>query len=327
MRILVVGCGSIGKRHISNLISAGVKDIAAYDVSPESVKSVESTFGVRGFSDLNDALKAKPDVVFVCTPPNTHTDVALAALQSGAHVFIEKPISDALDGVDGLIEASRKLSKKIAVGYNLRFHEGMRLVKSMLDEGRIGKVICVRAEYGYYLPYWRPSQDYRKNFIAKKDGGGIILDGASHEIDYLRWLFGDISEIYCVSGKLSDLDVESEDTAEMAMRFSSGVIGSLHMDFVRQDYCRNCEIVGGNGTIIWDFAENCVKVYDSETKTWSVVKTDADTNNMYVSEVKEFLECVKSDKEPLVTAADGKRVLEIVLAAKKSSECGKTVMV
>jgi predicted dehydrogenase len=302
-------------------------EIFAYDVSSESLDSVGKQFGVKTFDDLNKALAIAPDIVFVCTPPTSHIEIATKAVGVGSHVFIEKPISNNLDGIDELIKFSNKTSKKITVGYNLRFHEGMRLVKNILNEGKIGKVICARAEFGYYLPYWRPTQDYRKNFIAKKDGGGIILDGASHEIDYLRWLLGEVSEIYCVSGKLSSLDVESEDTAEIVLKFSSGTIAGLHMDFVRHDYCRNCEIVGEKGTIVWNFAENCVKVYDSETKAWSVVKTDEDANKMYVSEVKEFLECVRSDKEPSVTAADGKRVLELVMAIKKSSECGKAVTV
>ena len=126
-----------------------------------------------------------------------------------------------MDGVDEVISKAKEKNLILQVGYQFRFHPGLRLAKQLLDEDRIGKLLSIRAEFGYYLPYWHPKEDYRNLYTIRL---GIILD-ASHEIDYVRWLAGsEVSEVSCFAGHLSSLETESEDTAEINLRFENNII-------------------------------------------------------------------------------------------------------
>ena len=199
-------------------------------------------------------------------------------------------------------------------------------MKQFLEDKVIGNVYSVRAECCQYLPDWRPWQDYKKSYTARKElGGGIILDG-SHEIDYLRWFFGDIHRVTCISGTFSQLEVNVEDLAAFIFQFKNGVIGELHLDFIQRNYSRKCTIIGEHGTVIWDYSDKNVKKYDATTNEWTIYPfTNFDSNDMYIKEIEHVIDCVKHNKNPLISGVDGKKVLEIALASKKSSELARTV--
>ena len=326
MKIIVVGCGSIGERHIRNLKRLSVDEIVACDTNPERLTVMKEKYDIQEtYMELQKAMDQEIDAVLVCTPPSTHIPVALKAIDYKAHVFIEKPMSNNLDGVDELIKRASKNELIICVGYNFRFHQGLKLVKDMVDRGEIGKILSARAEFGQYLPDWRPWQDYTQSYTAKKNlGGGIILDG-SHEIDYMRWLLGDIEQIFCFAGNISNLEVETEDVAEILLKFKSGAIAEIHLDFVRHDYSRTCEIISEKGTIKWSYQDGFVKVYSMDAKKWKTFNIKADPNDMYMQEMQHFLRCIDGLSVPLIDAIQGKRVLEIALAAKESNEKGTAV--
>ena len=325
MNIFVVGCGSIGERHIRNLIDISSHNIIVFDTSKERLDFIKERYDVETHDNIEQCFEYDIDAVIVCTPPNTHIQVAEQAIAHGAHVFIEKPISDRFDGLDDLIEKATDNKKIISIGYCFRFSEGLKMIKSLIDSGKLGRILSVKAEFGQYLPDWRPWQNYKQSYTAKKElGGGIILDG-SHEIDYLYWLVGDVKEVFCYADKISDLEVETEDTAEILLRFSNGAIGEIHLDFIQRAYSRNCKIIGEKGTLTWDFGEHKVSLYLADSKEWEIYDVDVDVNLMYIEEMKHFLQCINGLSMPLIDAAQGKRVLEIVLAAKESSE-NKTII-
>jgi len=288
---------------------------------------IKDKYHITVFDDVKQALSKNPDLVFICTPPSAHIKIALEAVKNNAHVFIEKPLSNSLNKVDELNKIAKKKNLQIFVGYCFRFHKGLQLVKKMVDEQKIGKILSIRAEFGQYLPDWRPWQDYKKSYTAKKDlGGGIILDG-SHEIDYARWLIGNVESVFCFADKISSLDVETEDVAEILLKFKNGAIGEIHLDFIRPGYTRNCEILGEKGVIVWDFAENVVKIYDLKRKKWEVIKTPSDTNDMYVDEVEHVINAIKMGKKSLIDGFDGEKTLEVVLAAKESADSCKVIKI
>jgi len=324
MKLLVVGCGSIGERHIRNLKTFFKGEILACDTDPKRLSVVGKKYHIQTYTDLEQALD-RTSAALVCTPPSSHIPIALVAAKHGAHVFVEKPMSHNLKGVNELIKKAKKENLVIFVGYNFRFHPGIKLVKKMLDEGRIGKALSARAEFGQYLPGWRPWQDYRQGYTARKElGGGIILDG-SHEIDYIRWFLGEVEEVFCSAGKISNLEVETEDTAEIVLKFRSGVIAEIHLDFVRRDYSRNCALIGEKGSIVWNYPEKLVKAYSAQGRRWRTFDISGEPNDMYVHEMKHFIRCVQGKEEPLVSGEEGKRTLEIALAAKQSAKTGKIV--
>ncbi|MFH0875129.1 MAG: Gfo/Idh/MocA family oxidoreductase [archaeon] len=321
--ILVVGCGSIGERHIKNLKTLNIDKIIAYDTNQERLKVIKELHNISTSDNLDKSLSQKPDAALICTPPSTHIPLALRAVENNSNVFIEKPMSHNLEGIDILKSNATKKNLVVAVGYNFRFQKGMKIVKDRIKE--IGKILSSDATFGQYLPSWRPWQNYKESYTAKKAlGGGIILDG-SHEIDYMRWLLGEVSEVFCMSGKVSSLEVETEDHAEITLKFKSNAIGRIHLDFYRPGYTRKIEIVGEKGVISWNFEEKTVKIFkDNKTE---LIETKDDTNEMYLEEMKEFLEAIDGKKKYMINADEGKKVLEIALAAKESSEINRIVKI
>ncbi len=326
MRILVVGSGSIGARHIRNLNGLNAGEIAACDIDEKRLFKVREECSLEEtYTSLDVALDSGFDAVLVCTPPNTHINVAAKALEHGAHVFIEKPLSDSMVGVESLIRRASRMRRVLAVGYNFRFHHGLAAVKESLDKREIGAPLSVRAHFGQYLPDWRPWQDYKKSYTARRDlGGGIILDG-SHEIDYTRWLLGDVREVFCFAENATNLEAKTEGIAEILLRFRSGCLGEIHLDFVRPGYSRGCEVVGEDGVIRWDYKSNTAERYAPESKKWVAIHRQRKIQDMYVAEMKNFVASTKGLEKPLVTGAEGQKSLRIALAAKESAATRRVI--
>jgi len=327
MKFLVVGCGSIGQRHIRNLRALGEEKIIGCDLDQHKLSQIERKYGVREtYSDFKHALKRKPEAVLVCTSNVSHISIALTAVKNNCHIFVEKPLSHNLDGVDELLKRASGKDLVLMVGFNFRFHPNLRRIKELLDKRSIGKVICARAQVGQYLPEWHRWKDYRKSYSAQKSlGGGIILD-AVHELDYIRWFLGEVREVFCFAGKLSNLEINTEDIAEVLLRFKNETIAEVHMDYIQRSYSRSCQIIGDKGTILWDFNKNIVKLCSAENKRWrSFIEKGFDFNRTYLDEMRHFIKCIIGDEKPPVDGKEGRRVLEIALAAKRSAETSKVI--
>ena len=329
MRFLIIGCGSIGQRHLKNLKSINAGDIIAHRTRKKEVKKLETEYYVKTYLDLDDAFKQNPDAVLVTNPTSLHIQSALAAAKQGCHIFIEKPISNTLDEIDKLIDIVRKKNLVVLIGCNLRFYPCLQFIKKLLDEKRIGKVVSARVQMGQYLPDWHPWEDYRSMYSAQKSlGGGIILD-AIHELDYIKWLLGDVTQVFSFSDKLSDLDIDTEDVAEILLRFKSGVIADVHLDYVQRYPTRSCEIIGEEGSIILDINKGTVEMYTAEKKEWEVFKQPKgyNMNQTYIDEMSHFISCIEGKEEPLIDITDGLEVLKIALAAKESAKNGRIIKI
>jgi predicted dehydrogenase len=318
--VLVAGAGSIGRRHLANLKSLGFTRLAACDPHPERLEYVGSQLQVEGFATIEAGLESfHPEVVMVCTPPVHHVSQAMQALRCGAHVFIEKPLSDRLDGVEELRGEAESRGLIAQVGYNLRFHPPIQKLKHLVDEAAVGKILWAHVEAGGYLPDWRPWQDYRKSYTARRElGGGILLDG-SHEIDYVMWLFGAPQELACMAGHVSQLEVNVEDCATILLRFPDGTRADVHVDFMQRFYTRQCTLAGTEGKLHWDFTENAVQIM-RPGKEVEVLKYDCEVNRMYMAELEHFLECVQSGVRPRFGLEDAILTLRVALAARRASE-------
>lgn len=329
MKLLIIGCGSIGTRHLKNLISISAGEIIAYRTKIKKIRSIEDGYRVKTYSDMDEALDQNPDAVLITNPTSLHIQTAILAANRGCHLFIEKPISSNLDGIDELMEITKKKNLVVLIGCNLRFHPCMRFVKKILDENRIGKVISARVQMGQYLPDWHPWEDYRTMYSAQQSlGGGIILD-AIHELDYVNWFLGDVSQVFSFSDKLSDLDIDTEDVAEILLRFKSGAIAEVHIDYVQRYPGRSCQIIGDRGSIMLDLMKGTVNVYTSEKQMWESfdLPEDYDKNQTYFNEMSHFINCIKGKEEPLISIKDGVEVLKLALAAKESARTGKIIKI
>lgn len=326
-RFLVAGCGSIGKRHIGNLLALGVKDVVAFDPRQDRRAEAAEKFQIKTVERLEEAWPWKPDAAIIATPTAFHIPPALEAAEHGCHLFIEKPLSDNLSGVARLLDLVREKRLATLVGCNTRFVPGYRKMKELIAEGAIGRVVAVRAEAGQYLPEWHPWEDYRQGYSAQRRlGGGVILD-AIHELDYVRDLVGEVQSVSCLAGKLSHLEIDTEDVAAILLRHNSGAISEIHLDYVQRVKSRNCEVIGDEGTIRWDFASGEVSCYQAGKKDWEKYPAPGDwqLNQMYVDELQHFLGCVAGKERPVCDVFEGERVLRIALAARESAPTGTAV--
>jgi glutamate-1-semialdehyde aminotransferase/spore coat polysaccharide biosynthesis protein SpsF (cytidylyltransferase family)/predicted dehydrogenase len=323
-RALVVGCGSIGRRHARNLKSLGVRQLGFCDTNAKALKQCREELNGETFGDYGEALQQfGPDMVLICTPPVYHVEEALAGLHAGAHVFIEKPLSHESNGIQALIAEARRRDRSVQIGYNMRFHPGLQIVKELIDSGKIGRVLWLSAEVGQYLPDWRPWQHYRESYSARRElGGGIILDG-SHELDYICWLLGRPTEVTCRAEHLSSLDVDVEDSAWIYLSFPERRRAELHLDFVQRTYTRTCKVVGETGTVVWDSSVQEVRWFSADQPGWKSIAYVFEVNDMYVAEMVHFLESLGNKTGPMVDLTQGRDVIRLVEAAKKSSEEGR----
>ena len=316
---LVVGAGSIGRRHLSNLKELGVPRLSACDPNPGRLAYVWEHFQAESFADIDAGLSARPDMVLICSPPRCHASQALQAIHAGANVFVEKPVSDSLDGLEELLAEKQKKNLVVQVGYNLRFHPPIQKLKELVEEEAVGRILWGRVEAGSYLPEWRPWQDYRHSYTSRRElGGGIILDG-SHELDYVTWLFGAPAELVCMAGKVSKLEVDVEDCATILLRFPNGSQVDVHVDFMERFYTRGCVLAGERGKLQWDFTSNSLQIQRCGEDA-QIVHFDCQVNEMYLAELRHFMDCVENGGGPRVTLQDAILTLRIALAARTSAE-------
>jgi predicted dehydrogenase len=215
----------------------------------------------------------------------------------------------------------------VLLGYQFRFHPGLQQVKSWLENGMIGRPLSFRAHWGEYLPDWHPWEDYRVSYTARQDLGGGVVVTLSHPVDYLRWLLGEVQALWAFSGKVSDLEVQVEDYAEIGMQFQNGATGSLHVDYFQQPPSHTLEITGTLGRIIWDNADGRAELFRGETGVWQDVPLPAnfDRNDLFLAEMRHFIEIAQKKVEPLCSLADGEAALKVCLAVHQSAASGKLI--
>lgn len=327
MKALVVGLGSAGRRHARNWAALGLGDVLVLrrtDLPQPEPLGVD----VRFFRDMDAALAQRPDVVIIANPTSLHLATACAAIAAGCHVLVEKPLSHTLDGVGDFLGAVSQSGRQVSVGYNLRFHPGLRRMRELLRAGAIGKPLTARAEMGEWLPGWHPWEDYRQGYSARRGlGGGPILT-FSHELDSLCWLLGPPHRVVCLAARTSNLDVDVEDVAEIAFQFPGGVVASVHADFVRRPPRRFLEVTGEMGVLRWEYDENRLLISQPETREWRMEQGSPhfERNDMFLDELRDLARAIRGEQErPLVDAWQGAAILSLAIAAQTSADDGRAI--
>lgn len=326
MKYLCIGSGSIGKRHMRNLLAMGVnpKDISASDPREDRRAEVQKMGIPNVFSTYEEALKSgKYDAAIVCSPTNLHIPQGIELAKRGIHILMEKPLAHDLEGIEEFKAVVEKNKVVVLMAYIFRFSPLITKVRDLLASGVIGKVLYVRGEFSEYLPDWHPYEDYRSFYMAeKKQGGGSILD-QSHIMDLVHYLFGGFDTVYALNGNLSSLEVNSDDYSELTVKMKSGVIASIHTDMFGRDHRKELEIKGEKGNISWSLADNAVTVYDPETKSKQVFrKFSPDFNLNYIDEIKHFIACCEGREKPRASLQDGIETMELILACYRSVASG-----
>ncbi len=342
MKTLIIGLGSVGQRHARNLrmLLGTDVELMAYRVrklpgvlpdggAPDAAASVAEQYDIREYADLQEALARRPQAVFICNPSRLHIPVALAAARTGASLFIEKPLSDSYDGVEELIALVEQKALTALVGYQMRFHPCLRRLHALLRDGVIGRVVAVRAEAGEYLPGWHPYEDYRTSYAARADLGGGVLLSQIHEMDYLYWMFGRPRRIFALGGKCSDLEIDVEDVASISMECvvdSRTVAIHLHQDYLQRPASRTCQVIGTAGKVLVDLRAASIQVYDEGGQLRESSRYEHfDRNQMFLDELRSFLDALEGKPTPAVTLRDAAQSLLMALAARRSLQTGQVV--
>lgn len=277
--------GSIGLRHLKNLkkIMSSFETASLRstnrNISEEYYKLID-----HEFYNFEDAKKFDPDVVFITNPTSLHVETTLQFMDNVDGIFIEKPLSDNIESAKKLVKNTDVI---MHVACPLRFHPVIKFLKNYFNS--TNKIKSIHITSGSYLPSWRPGQDYKKTYSARKDlGGGVSLD-LIHEIDFMRWIFGDISEGYFGSAKISDLELDVEDTAYGIWKLKNGAVCEIHLDYYRKIPKREVEIVTENAVVHADLIRSKVKICE-ETGEEKTYHFNFDRNDMYLEEMNYFLD-------------------------------------
>lgn len=329
MKILMIGLGSIGQRHLRNIrrLYGNSVEIIAYRVRGLKTTfsdnmeirdnvNLETEYNVKCFSDLDDALAECPDIAFICNVTSSHMECAVRCAEKGCNLFIEKPLSDNIDKIDELSELVKEKGLIVFLGFQNRFNPVILKLKEYIENKKIGNIISVRAEVGERLSTMHLYEDYRSTYMAqKKLGGGVILNQMIHEIDYLRFLFGSGIVKSAICGEKGLLETDVDDSCDALLQFGDIPV-SLHADFYQFPPNRYIHIVGDKGNIRADLINASIDVNigdDSEKIIFDKFKR----NDMFISELNSFMECVEKHGIPEITLNDGIESLKIALKIKE----------
>lgn len=319
MKVLVVGTGSIGRRHIANLSALGA-DVAAF--SYRGTAGVAPLDNVRMVAHLEQALDDDFDAVVVANRTDLHIGVALEAARRKKHLFIEKPLSVSLAGCDELCDLVETSQIAVEAGFMLRLHPNLRFMKRVLSDGALGELMHLRASVGQWLPDWRPGTDHRKGYGATRStGGGVILD-LIHELDLAQWLAGPVADVTAMTRHVESLKIETEAIAQIGLRMESGTLAQIHLDYVRPGYGRSLEIVGEHGVLSWDYVTGVVTRSGAHGIVTEVhrVPAEFERNSMFRDHMAHFLNRVRNPALPAASSLqESVAAMRVALACHQSA--------
>ena len=321
MKALLIGLGSIGQRHIRLFKEiADIKILCLRSGKGQDLREFKERYEIETFDKIGQAISRNPDFAIITNPTALHVDAALPLAQANIPFFIEKPVSDRLEGMDTLYRIVQDKGLPVMVGFQLRFHPGFKKLIQLVNSGEIGRPMSLQGYTGQYLPDWRPGNDYRQSYSAKKDmGGGVILD-LCHEIDIAISVLGPVNKVSCVCDRYSDLKIETEDMAEIIMDHQNKRLSHIHLNYLERGYERFTRVMGTLGTVIWDYGRGYVEIIrsDGSIERWD----DPDgfeRDWLFRDQLKQWLDVLSGRATPEVNLEDGINVTRVALAAKRSS--------
>jgi predicted dehydrogenase len=332
VRILIAGLGAIGQRHARNLraLYGGELELLALrrrrlpHVVTESLqrddsRNVETELEATVFEDLDAALAARPDGVFVCTPSSQHLEIAQRAADAGCHLFVEKPVSHTLDGVERLRATVASKGLIAVVGCQWRYHPCVRWLRDLLQAGTLGRLVRAEIHYAENLPDWHPYEDYRSSYAARAElGGGVVLTQI-HDYDLAWWLFGPCRRVAAIGGRWSQLDIDVEDTVD-AHLVGDAVTVRVRQSFASRPRRRTVGITGEHGTVVADLLDG--RITTDSAAVPAVAFADYPRNEMFMDAARNFQACMAGRARPDVPLDDGIAVLRVALAVKEAIRTG-----
>jgi len=327
MKFLVIGLGSMGKRRIRNLQYLQAGEIIGFDLREDRCKEAEKKYGIKPFKVFKEAILESPDVFIISTPPDQHIKYALVAAKSNKHFFTEVGLSR--EGINELITLSKRKNIVAAVSCSMRFHSAVQVIKKLVEKKEIGRILAFTHHCGHYLPDWHPWKDYRFFYVGKRETGGA-RDMVPFELDWINWILGEIKMISCMKDRLTDLDIDIDDTYGLLVSLKNNILGSILIDVISRVSYRVIKLIGEEGVIIWDQSKRDVEIFTSGDKKWTkkpveegiIEKGYVTGEKMYIEEMAHFIRAIKGKTKWMRSFGDEKKMLDILYAAERSSEEG-----
>jgi UDP-N-acetyl-2-amino-2-deoxyglucuronate dehydrogenase len=352
MRFALIGCGVIGKHHAASIANLGQRAelVLAVDEIPEPAHKLAAEYGIEPMTSVDEAL-ARPDIdaVAVCTPSGRHADVAIAALDAGKHVVVEKPLDVSVDAAERVQVAQDRAGRTVTVISQHRFDPASQLVHQAIRDGRFGRITSGSAG----VVWWRSqsyydSGDWRGTWSL--DGGGALMNQGIHTIDLLVWMLGEPVEVFAWTGCLAHERIEVEDTAVATIRFATGALGVIHgTTAAYPGLTARLGVHGDGGSAVIDHDQleyfhiartdaadlaygatgdgnQAAEVLQAEHGDAPSAGADpAALSDAHTEQYRDFLDAIEQGRPPLVTVAEASRTLAVVCAIYESARRGRPV--
>lgn len=321
MTFLICGLGSIGRRHLRILRGLGEYKFIALRSGNSKTEFQEKADAE--ITDIKEISGLKIDGALITNPTSVHITTAIEIARSGIPLFIEKPLGNNLDAIEDFVHLVKENNIPVLIGYNIIYHPCIVAIKKNISEGKIGKIISAKAQFGTYMPHWHRDEDYKKSYAANSSmGGGVVLTSI-HEQNYLTDFFGEVTEVKAMEAGGNNLGIDAEEGVEIIMKHKTGVVSNIHLNFFQKPYYRNCQVIGTEGTIYWDFMIPEVKIlFDDKTEILKSGKGPMELLDIsYTNQMKHFIDVIKKKAEPGISLQKG--IDDMKTALKILKEIGR----
>jgi UDP-N-acetyl-2-amino-2-deoxyglucuronate dehydrogenase len=353
LKTALVGVGKVTEMHARALVNLKESEFTAVcSRSREKAETFAAKYNIKPYSDVAEMVtKEKIDVVIICTPHPNHRVPAIAALETGAHVLVEKPLASSLEDCDAMLEASNRCGKLIGVVCQRRWYPPAMRVKNAIDEGKIGQPVFGTVNMlGWRDKAYYDSDPWRGTWQG--EGGGVLVNQAPHQLDMLQWFMGEIDELYGQWSNLNHPYIEVEDTANAILKFKNGAVaniivsnsqkpgifGKVHVHgengaSVGVQTDGGAMFVAGMSSILEPPVNDLWTVPGEEKMLQQWVKEDTDffnnlpnqTDYFHERNIEDFLRAIQNGEKPLITGEEGRVTVEIFTAIYRSTRDGKPI--
>jgi myo-inositol 2-dehydrogenase/D-chiro-inositol 1-dehydrogenase len=326
VRVGIIGAGGIAQRHLEGLLQvSNAKIVAVADIVKDKAEAAAAECGAKPTTDYREILDMV-DAVYICTPPSLHREEAVAAAEAGKHIFCEKPIASSIEDAQAMVRAVRESGVKMMMGFNMRFRSPFKKLKEIYESGQVGQLVCYwTTRVGSGTPKgsnWRTTPELLC---------GMTVESVSHDIDLLRWICGEVSEVHGrIINSVSSLN-GYDDNVCAVMALEKGGMANFNISWSSSIGFNSRGIIGTKGAAcvegpdLWTLSRVRWKAVGSESESVIEVPGVQAVDMAYREEGQHFVSCLESGEDFLVTDLDGLAALEVSLAIHESSRDGCVV--
>jgi predicted dehydrogenase len=352
VKTAIIGCGKVAHIHAAALNNLEESDFTAVQSrTSDKGNQFAEQYGVKAYTDVEEMIKDSGiEAVLICTPHPAHAEPSVTAAECGAHILVEKPLASSLEDSDLMIDAAKKANVKLSIISQRRLYSPSLRIKKAIEEGKIGKpVLGVVNMFGWRDKKYYDSDPWRGSW--KEEGGGVLVNQAPHQLDLLLWYMGEIEELYGYWANFNHPYIEVEDTATAVIKFKSGALGNVIVSNSQNPalygkvavYGDSGAAVGvqtdggamfiaGMSSIEEPPYNDLWTIQGEEDKLDLWKKEDTELFNKidavqyyHERQIEDFLRAIIDDREPVVSAEEARRTVELYTAIYRSQETNQVI--